>query len=106
MEFTERAGNAKGGLLNWFKQGTKADTKAYWDRQEEEASVRRSEHDYVTRNQAMKKKTHEQALVRTRVQKHRALKKEKEVKNGTRSPGGTKRKVHSTEILKKRKATH
>jgi hypothetical protein len=31
LEFTEQAGNAKGGLPNWFKQGTKAGTKAYWD---------------------------------------------------------------------------
>lgn len=95
MEFTERAGNAKGGLLNWFKQGTKADTKAYWDRQEEEAAVRRSNDDYIATNYAIKKKLHERELVRIRVQKHRALKKENEVKNGTRSPGGTKRKVCS-----------
>ena len=97
LEFTKQAGNAKRGLLNWFKQGTKADTKAYWDRQEEEASVRRSEHEYVTKNQAIKKKAHERVLIRARVQKHRALKKTNEIKNGARSPGGTKRKVSSTE---------
>jgi hypothetical protein len=95
LQFTKQAGKAKGGLLNWFQLGTKADTKAYWDRQEEEASVRRSEEDYVNRNKAAKKKAHERELVRIRVQKHRTLKKESEVKNGTRSPGGTKRKVCS-----------
>lgn len=45
----------------------------------------------------MKQNLHEQELVWIQVQKHRALKKEKEVKNGTHSPGGTKQKVHSGE---------
>ena len=97
LEFTKEVGNAKGGLLNWFKPGTKDDTKAYWDRQEEEAAVRRSNDDYIATNHAMKKKLHERELVQIWVQKHRALKKGNEVKNGTHSPGGTKRKVCSKE---------
>jgi hypothetical protein len=92
LEFAQETGEPKSGILRWFKPGTKADIKAYWDRHEEEAAERQSHHEFIAKNEALEKKMHERELVRLRVQKHRVMKKEKEINSGRRSPGGTKLK--------------
>ena len=59
LEFSKDSGEPKGGLLHWFEPGTQANTKAYWDRQEEEAAVRQSKDEYIAGNIAMEKKLHD-----------------------------------------------
>jgi len=80
-------------LLDFFKPRTKDDVKAYWDRQEEEAVERQLQQEAIEKDCVMKKKKHECDLVHARVQKHRATKKEDEIRSGIRDAKGTKRKV-------------
>ncbi|KAF4621853.1 hypothetical protein D9613_012075 [Agrocybe pediades] len=85
-------------ITDYFKRGTQKDVKEYWQRVEEEAAVRKSEEDAMERDYAATKKQKEREMVRERVQKHRAKKKEEDIKNGTRNPDGTKVKQKISEV--------
>jgi hypothetical protein len=101
-EISQEIGKPKLGLLKFFSKGTPADTKAYWDREEERVAVTQSSNDYDTRYLGMEKKVHERDLARLRQQKRRKLKKNSEIHDGTRSPRGTKRKVQQLTWLERK----
>lgn len=63
LEFSQKTGEPKSGILRWFKPGTKADIKAYWDHHEEAAAERQSQHEFIAKNEALEKKMHERELV-------------------------------------------
>jgi hypothetical protein len=89
----------KFGLLKFFSKGTAEDKRAYFAREDERAENTRSLNNVEVQNIQMEKKLHERELARRRQQKRRQLLKETEIKAKVRSPGGTKRKVSSVEIL-------
>jgi hypothetical protein len=104
-QISNETGKPKIGLLKFFSKGTPADTKAYWDREEERVAVIQSSNDYNAKNLDMEKKVHERDLARVRQQKRRKLKKNGEIHDGTRSPRGTKRKVQQF-LKRKYNITH
>ena len=89
----------KFGLLKFFSKGTAEDKKAYFAREDERAENTWSLNDVEAQNHHMQKKLHERELARRRKQKQRQSLKETEIKAKVRTPGGTKRKVSSVEIL-------
>jgi hypothetical protein len=89
----------KFGLLKFFLKGTAADKNAYFARENERAENTQSLNNVEVQNLQMEKKQHERELACCRQQKRRQLLKETEIKAKVHSPGGTKRKVSSAEIL-------
>ena len=84
------------GLLRYWKKGSQAQVKEYWDR---ELETRRAEEDNEAHLIAVKKRRtaadkREAAKLRKKRQRDRI--KEAEIREGVRSPGGTKRKVSTT----------
>ncbi|KAF8879418.1 hypothetical protein CPB84DRAFT_1852092 [Gymnopilus junonius] len=92
-EAEELGDNPKFGLLRFWKKGTAADKKAYFEREDERAEDDQSQKDVAEKTVTADKKIHKRDLARLCQQKQRALMKEKEIEEGARSPGGTKRKI-------------
>lgn len=69
-------------MLKFFLKGTVADTKAYWDRQEDQWAITESTDNYNEANIAKEKKVHERELARLRQQKKRSLARGIEIKEG------------------------
>lgn len=86
-------------LLKWFNQkSTEEKQKAHWAKVQEEAEEEREEREHWERIAKLKKenKVREQNKLRKRHQ--RSQQKEVEIKNGVRSPRGTKRKVRQLDV--------
>jgi hypothetical protein len=93
----ELTGSPK-GLLRYWKKGSEAQVKEYWDRELE--TIRAAEDDEAHSIAVKKRKgednKREAAKLRKKRQRERV--KEAEIKAGVRSPGGTKRKVSARSI--------
>jgi len=86
-------------LLKFFSKGTAEDKTTYFAREDERAENTWSLNDVEVQDLQMEKKLHERKLAHHRQQKRRQLLKETEIKAKVRSPGKTKRKVSTIEIL-------
>jgi hypothetical protein len=93
LEFAKEHEDSNIGLLKYFSQGNKEDVDAYWKKEEERTAVNQEKRNFLKKSENMDKKRHERELARIRQQKMRDRIKEKELKEGVRSPGGKKRKV-------------
>ncbi len=89
----------KFGLLKFFSKGTVEDKMAYFAREDERAENTWSFNDVEVQNLQMEKKLHERKLAHRRQQKRWQLLKETEIKAKVHSPGRTKHKVSTIEIL-------
>ena len=85
--------SSKNGLLAYFSKGTAEDRANFFAREDERFEQTRSQSIADTKDMDAKKKLHKRERAKLRQQKHRQIQREKEVQNGTRSPGGRKRKV-------------
>jgi hypothetical protein len=81
------------GLLKYFSQGTKEGMDTYWKKEEERIAVNEEKKNFKKMSVVMEKKLRKRELARVHQQKKRDRIKEREVKEGVRSPGGKKRKV-------------
>ena len=93
LEITEECTSSPKGLLRYWKKGSQAQVKEYWDR---ELETRRAAEDDEAHSIAVKKSKsavdkREAAKLHKKWQRERE--KEAEIRAGARSPGGTKRKV-------------
>jgi hypothetical protein len=84
---------AKYGLLNFFSKETQEDRKAYLIREDERSNEARMQAIVDAKDMEVRKKMREREMAKERQQKHRQLVKDREIRSGGRSPGGTKRKV-------------
>ena len=94
LEFAKEHQDSNIGLLKYFSQGTKEEMDAYWKRVEERTVVDRERQHFDKKSVDMDKKQYERELARVRQQRKRERIKEKEIKEGVRSPGGKKCKVN------------
>lgn len=95
LDFSKDNQGSNIGLLKYFGQGTKEDVEEYWKKEEERSAVIREKENFKKRTVDIEKKLHKRDLARVRQQRKRDRIKEREVKEGVRSPGGKKRKVNS-----------
>ena len=66
----------------------------YWKKEEEQTAVNQEKQNFKTKSVDMEKKLHERKLAWVCQQRKRDRTKKKEVKEGVRSPRGTKHKVN------------
>ena len=92
LEFGKDQGSNT-GLLKFFNQGTKEGMDTYWKKEEEHVAVNEEKKGFKKKLVIMERKLHKRELGQIRQQKMRDRIKEREIKNGVRSPGGKKRKV-------------
>ena len=94
LDFSKDNKGSNIGLLKYFGQGTKEDIEEYWKKEEERSAVNQEKEDFKKKSVDMEKRLHKRELARVRQQRKRDKIKEREVKEGVRSPGGKKRKVN------------
>jgi hypothetical protein len=97
----ELTGSPK-GLLRFWKKGSQAQMKEYWDR---ELETRRAAEDDEAHSITVKKSksaANKREAAKLRKQRQRERAKEADIRAGVRSPGGTKRKVSAKSISNSR----
>jgi hypothetical protein len=102
LEFRKDHQDSNIGLLNYFSQGTKEDVDAYWKKEEERTAVNEEKKNFKKKSVDMERKLHKRDLAWVRQQRKRSRIKEREVKEGVRSPGGKKPKVNSNQNISTR----
>lgn len=94
----ELTGSPK-GLLRYWKKGSQAQVKEYWDR---ELETRRAAEDDKAHSISVKKSksaADKREAAKLRKKRQREREKAAEIRAGVRSPGGTKRKVSAKSIF-------
>ncbi|KAE9395696.1 hypothetical protein BT96DRAFT_1043228 [Gymnopus androsaceus JB14] len=97
-------GAASTGIMKFFnKPATREEAKAYWDEVDEAANDDREKTEHFATVQAEKQKVREREKARERKRKSRAVAKSVEIRQGIRSPGGTKHKTSVDQLMLSKK---
>jgi len=81
------------GLFRFFAQGTSQDKAAYFSREDNKSKANLDNEENLSETFQLMKKESIRERARLRKQKSRRQKKNMEVKQGLRSPGGSKKRV-------------
>jgi hypothetical protein len=81
------------GLLRFWKRGSQAQVKEYWDRELETIRAAEDDEAHSTAVKKSKSAAHKREAAKLRKKRQREREKDAEIRAGVRSPEGTKRKV-------------
>lgn len=98
LEIADELTGSPKGLLRFWKKGSQAQVKEYWDRELETRRVAEDDEAHSIAVKKSKSTANKREAAKLRKKRQREREKQADIRAGVRSPGGTKRKVSARSI--------
>jgi hypothetical protein len=98
LEIADELTGSPKGLLHFWKKGSQAQVKEYWDRELETRWAAEDDEAHSVAVKKSKSAANKREAAKLRKKRQREREKEADIRAGVRSPGGTKRKVSARSI--------